>query len=361
MIRPLCLAAVLLGLAVAGAAQPSYRLASAAGPFYPEQPDTLLETIGRYFAQAQVPEHSGRLVACVAPCSAYGYCGEVAAYAFKDIKKRQYDRVIVLGAPHFARFEGCSIAATMAYATPLGLVPVDRAAVRELCYSPFFSARALRYDRASIPGRVHEDEHCIEVLLPYLQERLGSFKLVPVLLGDLCPAGGESSGNRFDLVAEALLRLVDERTLVVVSTDFTHYGEAFDFTPFSDAEDVLESVRMLDRQAFALISGCDPKGFQRYLKKTGNNICGQNALQVLLRMLPKKAEGAILAHDLSARKTGRQDRSVSYGAIQFFDPGSAPLGPGKGDFRKLIPAETWREFQDQQKPVAANAPEPKTD
>jgi len=313
------------------------RAVAAAGEFYPENPDTLRTTVQGFFDAVQPPPPDSRLVACIVPHSAYGFSGRVAAHAFKHLKPGQYDTVIVIGPSHFKAIEGCSIAAVETYYTPLGPIPLDGPVVRTLCYSPLISAKSLHYRPKPGHVQLHEREFSIEVVLPFLQERLGPFQLVPIIAGDLRDQRGKFNENILDAVVEPIRRVIDARTLLVVSSDFTHYGSDFGYVPFT--EHVLESIEALDREAFKLILEHDVMGFQHYLDRTGNNISASYAIQILLRLLPKHTRGQVLAHQLSARLTGRLERSVSYAAINFYDPDLPPLDPPPKSPDILSPVE----------------------
>src|SRR5262249_23832053 len=141
--------------------------------------------------------------------------------------------------------------------TPIGTVPFDLPVLAALRDSPVVRAD----DGAFAP------EHALEAEIPFLQRALGGeVPIVPVLLG-----GGATSETALRLAAD-LAPLVDERTLVVVSSDFTHYGPRFGYVPFSD--DVPRRVEALDRGAVDAIAAGDGPAFRRYVDDTGATICG---------------------------------------------------------------------------------------
>lgn len=306
------------------------RLSVAAGPLYPFEAETLRSIVNKFCDAAQVPDRQQRLLACVVPHGGYGLSGDIAGHAFKFLERGQYSRVIVLAPSHFANFELCSIVAARAYVTPLGLVPIDRVAVNKLNFSPFFSIRGLRYKPSSFLSRtqyvkLHEVEHSIEVVLPFLQERLGNFLLIPILVGQLADATGKFSSERIESIVATLKKVIDERTLIVVSTDFTHYGEKYQYAPSPFLGREKASIEALDREAYDLVVARDLTGFEEYLARTGNRICGRNALRIFMKLLPPTARGEVLATGLSADKTQDFGQSVSYAAINFYDPAKRPL------------------------------------
>lgn len=292
----------------------------AAGSFYPDNPQALMDTIHGFYSATVTAPLPGKIVALIVPHSGYEFSGQIAAQAFELLQPGQYQRVIILAPAHFVAFENCSIPIASAFVTPFGVVPLDGEAIERLTLSTLVSTRALHYgDKRRKP--LHESEHSIEVLLPFLQERLGLFKLVPILVGSLNDAHGNFNPNSVVAVADALKTIIDERTLLIVSSDFTHFGNDFSFRPFND--NILANIQQLDEDAFRLIARRDSEHLQKYVEKTGITICGEMAIQVLMKALPAHTVGRVLAYDLSARKTGNQDRSVSYGALAFADPTAA--------------------------------------
>ena len=273
-----------------------------AGSWYPRKReelaglvDGLLESAaGRGAYAAPLP-----LAALVAPHAGFAYSGAVAASAFFRLRGRTFDRVVLLGPSHYFGFPGAAIPDTAtAYRTPLGDVPIDRDAV-----SALRDAAGFRAD-----DRMFEPEHALEAELPFLQRVLGlDVPIVPVLLG------GRATHEDAKRVADALAPFLNPSTLLVVSSDFTHFGPSFDYVPFTD--DILARLRDLDLGAVAAIEAGDAADFARYVETTGATICGHRAIDVLL-LLPCAAAGAkLLEYDTSGRMTGTWDHSVSYAAM----------------------------------------------
>lgn len=298
--------------------------------WYPPDAALLRAAVEQYLNDAPDPGVTGRLAACVVPVSGYPYCGAVAGHAFKAVQPGAYDRVVLLTGAHLASFDGCSIAAVQYHLTPLGLVPLDTVGIRRVAWSPFVTTRAVVYHTNPVlSGRrkvVHENEYGEDVMLPFLQVRLGSFELIPIVVGDMRDRNGRWSATTLDSVADGIRKVMDERTLLVVCTDFTHYGPRFGYTPFTDDEP-RKAVEWLDRQAFHCLLNRDFEGFLEYLNETRNTICGAGPLAILLRLLPRKTEAALLDYRTSAEVTGDTENSVSYAAIVFSDPTQPPNEP----------------------------------
>ncbi len=342
----LCMSAARAGVAL--------RRPIAAGPMYPADPAALVASMDRLFDEADPPAPlPGRLVACIVPHDPYGLSGRVAAAAFKEIHPGEFDKVLVLGVCHKNIIEGCSVASVRAYLTPLGPVPMAGRKLERLCRSPLIRARGLRYKpnsflRSEARMPLHEIEYSIEVVLPFLQRKLGRFSLLPILVGDLNQSVsgkggfGESTVNKnranvaLRAMGETIRPVIDDRTLIVVSTNLTHYGNAFSFRPRAMSGDVMGAIEALDKEAIRLILAKDESGFAAYLKRTGNPICGATALKLLFELLPATARGQLLDYDTSAGKLKgvlKEDtvvQSISYGAINFYVPPVASAPPRTG-------------------------------
>lgn len=312
---------------------PVIRWPALAGINYPAEPEVLLKTIRNYYDLADVPAVPSRLIAVAASAAPYGLAGKVTAHAFKSLQPGQYERVIILAPGHGTSFENCSVPAVDVFITPLGPVPLDAAGVRHVLYSPLFSAHQLHYQGKG-GVRIHEYEFSIESLLPYLQERLLEFKLVPILVGEFRDAQGQVNTNTVNAVADVIRPLLTERTLLVVATSFTHYGGDYGYLPFET--DVEDNIARLDRLAFESILALDYAGFRGYLERTRNVIDGYLCLQVLLKLLPAHAEARILAYDTSMAQTKEKQRSVSYAAFVFHNPDESALAPQPEKVRPLV-------------------------
>jgi AmmeMemoRadiSam system protein B len=282
-----------------------------AGTWYPADRGHLQSLVGRLLDEAAAapapPDAGARARALIAPHAGFAYSGRVAASAFAGLRGARFDRVLLVGPSHYAAFEGAVVpAAAACYRTPLGDVPLDREAIHALS-----ARRAIGTDDA--PFR---PEHCLEAELPFLQQALEpGWRLVPVLVGALGPARAESLARELEVA-------LDGETLVVVSSDFTHYGPRFDYVPFHD--DVPRRIEELDRGAVERILAGDAAGFEAYLARTGATICGRHPIRLLLRLLPAGSPGRLAGYDTSGHITGAWDHSVSYASLVFGASGPLP-------------------------------------
>ncbi|MCK5862583.1 MAG: AmmeMemoRadiSam system protein B [Candidatus Hydrogenedentes bacterium] len=301
---------------------------------YPAEPEKLLSTVKGYFEEAQVPEVSSRLSAVIAAPAPYQFAGAISAHAFKSLQPGQYERIIIIAPGHGVSFENCSIPAVDTFITPLGPVALDASAIHYILYSPIMQSHQIDYDANSNIKHIHEFEFAIETLLPFLQERLQEFKLVPILVGELTDSEGIVRENTIAAIADTIRPIINERTLVVVSSSFTQYGAAYNNVPFTD--NIAENIARLDRLAFEPLLKLDLHGFRSYLNETDNMIDGKYCIQILMKLLPPNARARILAYETSAAVTNDDQDSVSYAAFTFHDPSKPALSAQPDKVRPLV-------------------------
>lgn len=185
------------------------RAAAVAGQFYPGDAGALTREVQMLLTAALQPKSPiGSPKALIVPHAGYIYSGSVAAAAYAQLQPRRniIQRVVLLGPVHRVAVHGLALPGTLAFETPLGKVPVDREAVSRLLVRPM---RQLTTSAAA-----HELEHSLEVQLPFLQQVLGDFQIIPLAVGDASP----------ETVAEVIEALWGgPETLIVVSSDLSHY------------------------------------------------------------------------------------------------------------------------------------------
>ncbi len=179
----------------------SERPAAVAGTFYPEDKTELRSLVDSLLKNSTIiTDEVPRLL--ISPHAGYVFSGSVAAQGYAHIDK-SVKRVIILGPSHYQAFSGIAYPEATSFTTPLGKVPVDTKAVGQLKKHP----------KARPTAGMDAKEHCLEVQLPFLQVKLEQFTIVPLLTGRIEPEEAVS----------ILLPLIDESTIVVASSDLSHY------------------------------------------------------------------------------------------------------------------------------------------
>lgn len=267
--------------AVAGVREPVW-----AGRFYPADAQTLSRTLDELAGQcgplpANLPDPS-RLRALILPHAGYVYSGSTAAHGARLLRQARFDKVILMGPDHRVGFQGAAVSNADAFRTPLGEVPLHPDAVR-LRKNPLFRP---------VPAS-DAQEHSLEVIVPFLQHFMGDFKLVPVVMG---PADSA-------VYARTLKGLLDEKTLVVVSSDLSHYLG-------------YESARAKDRQTIQAILDLD----SGRLAAMDGAACGILPMLTLMELARNHRWRPVLLHASNSGDTaGDRNRVVGYAAVAFYE------------------------------------------
>lgn len=283
---------------------------SGAGFWFPAGKEELGAAIDGYLKAAEKKELAGNPIALISPHAGYTFAAPVMAAAYRQLEGHSYKRVVILAFCHaLGGFGKISILPVEGYETPLGTVPVDKKMAEELLsQSDVF---------ISVPT-AHTREHSDENQIPFLQKTVKDFKMVSLLVDAL-------DKKTMNKAVEILSPYMDKDTLFVASTDLSHYGFAYDYSPFEGikGKELAAKIHNLDKDALKLMADVDADGFRDYVNRTGATICGRNPVELLLRILKKKggARGEVLQYYTSADKGGDYaHQTVGYGAVIFTAP-----------------------------------------
>ncbi len=274
------------------------RTPAIAGYWYPDDPKTLEGFLDTW--KSPEPPLASPPAVLLVPHAGYAYSGQLAAAAYSRLPAQAYDQAILLAPSHHAALAGqVSVEPAGEVATPLGPVLFDGAL-----------HKALR----SLPGAVclasaHAREHSLDIQLPLIRRFLPNCVLGGLLVGQQnlhTPEGRK----RLAALAGDLHKLLTPRTLLIISTDFTHYGTSFGYVPFTT--DIERNLRTLDDTVFQAFSSGDPWRFDAVMRQTRATVCGAAAMLLTLACLPEKAVFTRLAYTTSGKLTGMWDQSVSY-------------------------------------------------
>jgi len=271
-------------------------------PWYSADVEVLREQIEGLFQKAQ-SKPINNVIALILPHAGYRYSGETAVCGLKTTDKK-YRRIVIIGPSHHIPMEEIlSVPRATHYQTPLGQIPLDVEFINKLLkYSVFQNIpQAHKYEHGF-------QEHSVQIELPLLQYSQEDFKLVPIVAGSCSLQTITKAGN-------ILRSLVDEETLVIISSDFVHFGSNFGYTPFT--ENIPEQIKELDMGAYEYIAALDAKGFLDYKYSTRATICGYIPIAVLLSMLNKPVRAELINYTTSGELTGDFTNSVSYLSIAF--------------------------------------------
>ncbi|HXE41042.1 MAG TPA: AmmeMemoRadiSam system protein B [Azonexus sp.] len=254
-----------------------------AGMFYPGHPETLMASVDQLLAETPAAM-SRQPKALIVPHAGYIYSGSTAAMAYAALApwRSTIRRVVLLGPTHRVAVDGIAVPHSEAFATPLGSIPLDMAAIAELAELP----------QIVVSDRAHAEEHSLEVHLPFLQRVLEAFTLVPLAVGDAPPQA----------VAEVLdLLWGGPETLIVISSDLSH------FLPYATANRV------------------DGETCQHILQFDSHirpeQACGAFPVNGLLLVARRRGLLPQLIHHCNSGDTaGDKQRVVGYAAFAFHEP-----------------------------------------
>ncbi|MBM3256040.1 MAG: AmmeMemoRadiSam system protein B [Candidatus Moranbacteria bacterium] len=283
-----------------------------AGIFYPADPERLSNVIDGFLDSAEAESEADyfkkhpRIL--LAPHAGYEYSGLTAAYGYKLLIGAGIRRVVLLGSSHNYPVSGIISNDSDSWETPLGKVELDKDAIKEM--------------QITVNREIFTSEHSLEVQLPFLQKVLpADFKIIPVLVGEM------DSEQLRDL-ASVLVKNIDEQTIVVVSSDMSHYPS-------------YEDANKYDRETIKSILTGNPDNFSDVIAKLGQKnipnaatfMCAEPAMKLALTVAKKLniEDIRLLRYSNSGDTTGDRSRVVGYGAIGFFGENNQAI-----DSQKLV-------------------------
>ena len=290
----LTMLAVVMPQCSCAASPENVRQAAVAGGFYPSDSKALSAMIDEMLARVSVPKTTDPILAVVAPHAGYQYSGPVAAYTYAALKGRRFSRVVVIAPSHFEAFGFTSVYDGDAYATPLGVVAVDKVFAQQLARMGPSIKLSSRGHTPTPQGA----EHAIEVEMPWLQRVLGTFQLVPVVMG-------EQSYESSRALGVALAKLIQGgNTLIVASSDLSHY-HTYD-----------EAVR-IDNKTLNALQDWDYLSMSRNFEMRVWEACG--GAPIVAAMIAAERMGAnqaeLLKYANSGDITGDHSRVVGYASV----------------------------------------------
>jgi AmmeMemoRadiSam system protein B len=267
------------------------RRSAVAGTWYSADPSRLTADLGEHLAAADaaaedaVPRDA-TLLALIAPHAGLMYSGPVAAHAYRLLRGRSFDAVVLVGPSHYVAFEGVSMWPAGAFSTPLGDLPIDEelaAAIAAAC--PCVGVRA----------DAHGREHSLEMQLPFLAALAPGTPIVPLIMGHQTRETASALGDALG----ATLR--DRRVLAIASSDLSHY---FDAT----------TAAALDREVVADVERLDANGLMQRLERRPEHACGGGPMVSVLqasRLLGASASRVVNRAD-SGDVSGDKSAVVGY-------------------------------------------------
>ena len=280
----------------------------AAGNFYPADKEKLESTINQFLnSVAYYPPIDNSLRVLIVPHAGLEYSGQVAAWGFKQIKNKPYKNIILLGPSHQVAFQGGAVFDRGSWQTPLGEVQINVELAQKL---------TSQSNEIKSNFNAHANEHSLEIELPFLQTLLTDFKIIPILLGQTTPQSQE-------LIAHSLAENMTADTLLVLSSDLSHYPsykDAVKIDGITIGGILTGSVQDLESSLSAIQTQAIPN--------LETPACGLDAIKIGLLVAKKinATQTRLLKYQNSGdRKPSERERVVGYAAIGFYDDKPALL------------------------------------
>jgi MEMO1 family protein len=266
------------------------RNAAVAGRFYPARVERLTRDLDTYLGRdTPTSDAIEDAVGCVVPHAGYMYSGPVAGAVYRRLPPRNC--YIVLCPNHTGRGAPLAIMSSGAWMTPLGSAPIDS----ELARAVVQSCHLVMEDSGA-----HEQEHSLEVQLPFLQRMVGEFRFVPIALGVAGYAPLEKLGRGIAQVVEGRKGAV----LVIASSDMNHY----------EPDGI---TRVKDRKAIDKILALDPEGLYDVIRREDISMCGYGPTIAMLTAAKELGarQAELVKYATSADSSGDRSAVVGYAGI----------------------------------------------
>ncbi|KAI5963838.1 hypothetical protein KGF57_001213 [Candida theae] len=318
------------------------RQATHAGSWYSNDPKTLRTQIQALLQRAEksgISSVNGARV-LIGPHAGYTYSGERLGEAFNVWDTENVKRVFLLGPSHHVYFKDKALLSPFQfYETPFGDLPVDRSTIEDLLKKRF-KVKPGQPVFKLMSEEIDEDEHSFEMHAPFIyhqgqKSKHGVPKIIPILIS------GMDSELQNELVDALLPYIQNKENHFIISSDFCHWGSRFGYTKVltnksatlqsletdlhsarlsSKTIPVHESIELLDRMALQIASKGSVTEWKEYIRVSGNTICGQKPIAVILQLLESygsKQSGDVfkwLGYSQSNPAKSPKDSSVSYAA-----------------------------------------------
>lgn len=271
------------------------RTPAIAGSWYPNSSEEILHIIGDTTAQNKCHP-----AVAVVPHAGYQFSGAIAARCFAQIKAEEYKKIIILApSHHVAMPKTFSVEPAGEVTTPFGVVNFSQ---------------ELHDVLNNLPGskytpNAHPVEHAIDIQLPLIKKFFPNCQIGGMIVGQWDYQTNEDV-TLLSSFAQEFRKLLDEKTLVIISTDFTHFGSNYGYTPFVD--DIEHRLPQLDSDLFTAFSSNDNNSWAKILHNTGATVCGASCMHLILSALPENSRFQKLEYYNSALKLHNWNNAVGY-------------------------------------------------
>ena len=293
-----------------------------AGTFYPKEREVLNQQMDKYLGQATKMERAAPMRILMVPHAGLDYSGPTGGAGFKQIEGETINQVIIVGTSHYHQFSGAAIMAEGEWETPMGNSGIDSQLANKIL-SP--------EQKITADTKMFDKEQSIEVPAVWVKKTLPEAKIVPILIG-------LANNELVSALAYRIAQNMSKQTLVVVSTDLSHYP------------DYQNAVKTDQRTIEAILSGSKTGlelGIAEITKSQVKNLettaCGYEALRVAEKVAELLAldEPVLIKYQNSGDTSGDKTRVVGYAAIGF-----------TGENISLVPPQLEESAQEEAREIA---------
>lgn len=274
------------------------RQPAVAGSFYSADRNVLFSQIDGFLNQVSKTEKRPSIL--IVPHAGYQYSGQVAAYGFKQLVSSGVTKVIILGATHKVPFSGAAVYEKGFWQTPLGQVKADAELASKIIESsPLLFANQ----------DYHQKEHSLEVEIPFLQKVLTNFEIVPISMGN-------KDKELINALVEILAKNFDSQTILVVSSDLSHYPS-------------YEDAKKIDSQTISAVLSGETTNLDQTISQSmaagifdlSTCACGEGPIKVGMKLAKRLGidDIRLIKYANSGDMTGDKERIVGYAAIGFYE------------------------------------------
>jgi AmmeMemoRadiSam system protein B len=245
--------------------------------WYPGSLKELRKTIDLYFANVKQSSIQGKILGLISPHAGFEFSGQVASYGYKLLSDCRFDLVVVVSPLHRLFSDGYLTSGASFYETPLGKVPVDSKSIDAL-------SKEVKLDSV-----FSDNEHSLEIQLPFLQVALSDFKLLPIMVGMRDVYSCE------DIVTGLLKIVQNKKTLFIASSDLHH-------------ESNYEEVVRKDKKVVDTLTGHDLEKIRSVLAPPECTVCGKVPISIVLDVTKRLGADRfkVLCHTNSGDVTGEK-------------------------------------------------------
>jgi hypothetical protein len=263
------------------------RKAVYAGAFYDGAREALSARIDGYLKNVQnLPALSKDPQVLICPHAGYVFSGQTAAYAYALVQGKPYETVVVIGPSHKYGFEGCSIYLEGGFETPLGVAQVDEVAAALIAKASGFSYIA----------EAHDEEHSVEVQIPFIQKTIPGAKIVPIVMG-------YPTRSTVYSLADALSQArATKKILIVASTDLSHYLPR-------------EKANSVDAKTISLVQNLSADTIINKMAERANIMCGGGPVAAALLALKKAGKPQVEVLHYADSSEANQDTAGVVGYL----------------------------------------------